>query len=69
MGDVICKMCGEPWEFYYITHEMEEPWKTDILFGNGCPSCKGKSPDGVDRTFEHARSIDDGTDLDPTEFI
>lgn len=68
MGDVICKVCGEPWEFYYIMHEMEAPWNKKVLYGLGCPSCKGKSPDGKDRTLEHALSLDN-TDLDPFEFI
>ena len=45
MGDVICRVCGEPWDFYGIMHGDVTPEEAqDILNGRGCPSCKGKPP-------------------------
>jgi hypothetical protein len=68
MGDVICKICGEPWEYYYIVHEMESPWNKKILHGLGCPCCEGKRTNKEDHTMEYLQSFEN-TDLDPLEFI
>lgn len=40
MGDITCAKCGEPWEGYYVYHEMEDWEKEKFLKGEGCPSCK-----------------------------
>ena len=47
MGDDIkCLICGEPWETYYINHDMTVSERNRLLSGKGCPSCKGVKPDG-----------------------
>jgi len=43
MGDVKCKQCGEPWDYYGLYHGDVEPSERKmILAGKGCPSCKSK---------------------------
>jgi len=43
--DIYCPVCGEPWDVYYIFHDMEEPWKTKFRQKQGCPSCEGVKPE------------------------
>ena len=43
MGDQYCLNCGEPWETYYIRHEMLGKYRRMFQRGIGCPSCKGIS--------------------------
>jgi len=71
MGDVICARCGEPWEYYYVIHEMGEFSRENLLHGRWCPSCKGKHNNELneEHEVEHLRSLMDSTDLDPTEYI
>ena len=70
MGDVICNICGEPWDFWGMMHgDMTKTEARTMLSGEGCPCCKGKRPDDADRTLEWMKSLDEGTDLDPFEFI
>jgi len=45
MSDVRCVQCGEPWEYYYVMHEMTEAEKKSILSGSGCPACKDRVVD------------------------
>lgn len=41
MGDIICKICGEPWDMYGLRHGDVKPDVADkILDGVGCPYCK-----------------------------
>lgn len=48
MGDVRCRRCGERWDFYYVTHEMDEEDRTAFLKGICCPKCRQKlTPDEV----------------------
>lgn len=42
MGDIICGNCGEPWEAYYVRHEMLPKYEKMTLSGKGCPACDGK---------------------------
>lgn len=41
--DLYCQQCGEPWEHYYVVHEMDPELdggsKKEFLAGKGCPSC------------------------------
>lgn len=41
--DLYCQVCAEPWEHYYIHHEMDHEGPGDskrFLSGVGCPSCR-----------------------------
>ena len=40
--DIYCQQCEEPYEAYYVQHEMDNQEKKDFLDGKHCPSCKGK---------------------------
>lgn len=42
--DLYCERCGEPWEHYYVLHEMTPEERNHFLHGEGCPSCYGKKP-------------------------
>lgn len=76
MGDITCRVCGEPWEAYGIRHGEMTPEEADkFLKGLGCPCCKGKKPDRKDeddqgdRDFEteflHSLVDTENTDEDP----
>lgn len=39
MSDIMCAVCGEPWEEYYVYHEMTEYERRTFTSGCGCPSC------------------------------
>jgi len=65
MGDDInCIVCGEPYETYYVNHEMSVAERNRLLSGKGCPSCKGVKPEG--RT-ENDRFTDIGHNLFTSE--
>ena len=70
MNDVTCGMCGEPWEYYYLTHELVEDEKEDILRGNGCPACSWGESDRATGEYqlERVQSISRNTDLDPIKY-
>lgn len=40
--DLYCQRCGEPWDHYYVHHEMTPEERNQFLHGQGCPSCYGK---------------------------
>lgn len=40
MSDILCALCGEPWDAYGVRHGDMEPWEAKkFLAGQGCPSC------------------------------
>ena len=41
--DLYCQRCGEPYEHYYVMHEMKPDEKQRFLNGEDCPSCIGKT--------------------------
>jgi len=58
MGDVYCKVCGEPWDIAGVLPalhgredeaDMTKEEAEMLLSGKGCPCCKGKPRD---RTFD-----------------
>ena len=54
MADLICKNCGEPWDYYEVKTFTEEE-KEMFFSGKGCPSCEGKPTyycQHCDKTFE-----------------
>jgi len=70
MSDVMCKICGEPWDYYGAKEcgDMSSGEWEAFKRGYGCPCCEG-IPDG-DRVFE-PQSIEDVEfgDEDPTDWI
>lgn len=44
MGGVYCRKCGEPWDFYYVTHEMSPAERSEFVKGLGCPKCRVRTP-------------------------
>lgn len=48
MGDVYCRICGEPWDYYGLKHGDVEAGESErILRGEGCPCCDfGKNVTG-----------------------
>ena len=37
--DLYCQHCGEPWEYYYVYHEMTDMERRVFNSGRGCPCC------------------------------
>lgn len=70
MNDVTCGQCGEPWEYYHLTHEMPENEKEDFLRGKGCPACSWGDSERATGEYqlERVQSIQQNTDLDPTRY-
>ena len=66
MNDVTCGQCGEPWEYYYLTHEMPEDEKECILRRSGCPACSWNDSDRTtgEYYFERAQSVQQNTSPD-----
>jgi hypothetical protein len=71
MNDITCGQCGEPWEYYYLIHEMSKAEKENILHGNGCPCCDWGESDRATGEYqkERVQSISASTGLDPVEYI
>ena len=44
--DILCVVCGEPFEPYYVYHEMDATERDRLLSGKGCECCKGIKPEG-----------------------
>lgn len=52
MGDIKCRICGEPWDSYGVHESLRIDGDGDmtaseakmLLEGRGCPSCKGIPP-------------------------
>jgi len=42
MGDVYCKICGEPWDVWSVKEDFSEKERKKFYEGKGCPACKGK---------------------------
>lgn len=49
--------------------DMDQVQARWTLEGKGCPSCGFNHTGQPKHEMDRLRSIDDGTDLDPTEFI
>lgn len=57
--DLPCACCGEPWEVYFIDHEMPA-WEADLFRkGAGCPSCEGSATPSVRRRSQdrHTKAV------------
>lgn len=60
MGDIRCRMCGEPWDSYGVRNgDMTEAEAEKFLAGEGCPSCDfGKSCPQCSGTGKKSDSYD-----------
>ena len=38
--DLYCHRCGEPWDVYYVQHEMTRKERNKFHSGVGCPACE-----------------------------
>jgi hypothetical protein len=55
MGDIICRVCGEPWDAYGVIMSLRKPEgddltpqeARDLLAGRGCPCCRGQPPEDL----------------------
>lgn len=64
--DINCPRCGEPWETYFVQHEMTPQERDDLLAGRGCSrECREQHPVENDRaTLAHIALELCGDDLD-----
>uniref|UniRef100_A0A6M3X615 Uncharacterized protein n=1 Tax=viral metagenome TaxID=1070528 RepID=A0A6M3X615_9ZZZZ len=66
MGDILCRICGEPWDAG-ARHggDMTAGEYRMLIRGEGCPACKGKRPEGrAINDIEFIESLDANTDGD-----
>jgi hypothetical protein len=61
--DLYCKRCGEPYEYYYVQHEMGATERRRFWDGEGCPSCYGKQP------CQREEDCEDCPDYDGAKFV
>lgn len=40
--DLYCQRCGEPYDHYYVHHEMTSAERNAFLHGEYCPACEGR---------------------------
>lgn len=57
MGGVYCRKCGEPWDFYYVSHEMSPAERSDFVRGLCCPKCRARTPPDVTEKEKALASI------------
>ena len=64
--DLYCQRCGEPWEHYYVHHEMEPDERNAFLAGKHCPCCHDKEVERIPFRAELAAAFSDilGDDTD-----
>jgi hypothetical protein len=72
MSDVLCRVCGEPWDTHHLRHDAPAWVNALVLAGAGCESCEGQAPEGSDPESIALESdtryvIDPPTDGDPLE--
>jgi len=69
MGDMLCKVCGEPWDAYGVRHDFTAAEREQFYNGKGCPCCRGESdkprPDIETVVWSHVNN----QDTDPLETI
>lgn len=63
MTDVRCVVCGEPWDYYGVSHGDMEKWEAELFRkGAGCPSCEGERPESGQWEPESVFDVDNGDD-------
>lgn len=70
MSDVICRVCGEPWDLHHLRHDAPAWVMPLVLAGAGCESCEGGAPEntnaeGIAEKSDRAFVTDSPTDGDP----
>jgi hypothetical protein len=62
VSDIICRVCGEPWDSYGVHHGDMTRWQAKLLLrGAGCACCEGISP-YADRTPTERLAVADSPD-------
>lgn len=70
MADMICAVCGEPWDIYHVLHDEKPKYRKMLQTGKGCACCNGKAPKGMTKkqkdllSFEAMVSECDASDED-----
>jgi hypothetical protein len=67
MADIICRYCGEPWEYYTLKHDLKQG--EAVLNGDGCPACDWGEKQEPTYEDEWMFSLDKNTDEDPFKYI
>jgi hypothetical protein len=58
MGDLLCRVCSEPWDAWGLHHGDVMAWEAKLFkAGAGCPSCKGVPPEGTSPADADAREL------------
>lgn len=67
MGDIICRICGEPWDAYGVRNgDMDGAEAKDFLAGRDCPCCGfGKKATGRTHEDQFLSNLTEETDEDP----
>lgn len=70
MSDVLCRVCGEPWDTHHLRYDAPAWVMPLVLAGAGCESCEGEAPEGSDADAIAEKSdvslvIDGAIDTDP----
>lgn len=47
MSDIMCIICNEPYDSYYVYYEMESSERKRFLKGKGCECCNGVHPEDI----------------------
>jgi hypothetical protein len=56
MGDIHCRVCKEPWDYWGARHGDMAAWEYDLFRkGAGCPHCQGEAES--DHTESHLASV------------
>lgn len=71
MSDILCRVCGEPWDTYYLRTEAPAWVMPLVVAGAGCESCEGhrsRDPakaDAIALASDRAFVIDSPLDSEP----
>ena len=71
MSDILCAVCGEPWDAYGVYHGDMTPDEAErFLAGEGCPACEfGAIPSAAGDAWAAAESELEWSDDDPMRIL
>jgi hypothetical protein len=71
MSDILCALCGEPWDAYGVRHgDMTPEEAAQFLAGRGCPACGfGAISSTRGDRLAAAESESEWSDDDPMEIL